>query len=306
MITVYPKLLAGKPLHIDNNVDCKITLTGRVSRLKYLQHRNFHNVIKLLPGKMYMDKRTGEVKERKFNAKTRQDNIKNARKSLQRGRDLINTNCINLNNIVWVTFTYAENMIDENQLYNDWKNFNDAYRRRIGIYEYIIAVEPQARGAWHIHAFLIFDYEPYIDYDLIRYVWGHGRVEVQYLRGDIDNLGAYLSAYLTNAELHDIAEFNGYHDINIVNCERNTKSYVKGQRIYMYPSNMKIFRASKNIKKPIEVWTTAEKARKKVSGDTLTYDKYVEAEIKTKHGDYTNIIYTEYYKQKNNQCQEGI
>lgn len=57
MITVYPKLLAGKPLHIDNNVDCKITLTGRVSRLKYLQHRNCHNVIKLLPGKMYMDKR---------------------------------------------------------------------------------------------------------------------------------------------------------------------------------------------------------------------------------------------------------
>lgn len=304
MITVYPKALSGKPLYIDDNVDCKLTLTGRVSRLTYLQHKNRENIIKILPGKMYMDKRTGEVKDRQFKAKTRQDNIKNARKSLQRGRDLINTNCLNLSNIVWVTFTYSDNMTDDKHLYLDWKNFNDSYRRKVGGYEYIIAVEPQGRGAWHIHAFLIFDYQPYIDYDLIRNIWGHGRVEVQYLRGDVDNLGAYLSAYLTNAELHDIADSNGYHDLNIVECERNKKSYAKGQRIYMYPSHMKIFRYSRNIQKPKEEWITAKEAKEKVSSAKLTYEKYVEAEVKSKNGIYTNIVYTEYYNSSSRESQE--
>lgn len=304
MIEVYPKKLDGKPLYIDDNIDTKITVTGRVSRLTYLQRKNRENIIQILPNKQYLDKRTGEVKDRQFKAKTRQDNIKNARKSLQRLRDLINTNCLVLSHIAWITFTYAENMTDSKKLLSDFKIFNTLYRRKIGNYEYITAVEPQARGAWHIHAFFIFDYEPYLDYDLIRRVWGHGRVEVQYLRGDVDNLGAYLSAYLTNAELHDKAELQGYHNIDIVSCERTSKSYAKGQRIYMYPARMKIYRKSKNILQPTEEWTTAKEARKKVSLYELTFENYVEAEIKTKNGNYTNKIYTEYYNSSPRKNQE--
>lgn len=247
-----------------------------------------------------MDDRTGEVKELISRAKTRKDNIKNVKSSLQNGRDIINANVTDLKKVAWVTFTYAENMTDNKKLWNDWKNFNRFYREIVGNYEYIVAVEPQRRGAWHIHAFLIFDHECYLDYNTIRNTWGKGRVEVQYMFGDVDNLGAYLSAYLCNLELDEKAKTLGYHDLNVVSCERTGHMYEKGQRLGMYPKNMKIFRRSRGIIKPEAEWIELREAeeRKNALGATKTFESYYEHELYSKSGTKTQIIYNQYFNIK--------
>lgn len=293
----YPQKLEGRYLKVENDVQVRYTQTGSIIRYSVQSFRNRDNYIKLLSDRQYMDTRTGEVKDRKFIAKTRWDNIKNIRKSMQDGRDVINANVHDLARTVWVTFTYAENMQDEKKLYRDWDNFNRAYRKIVGNYEYIIAVEPQKRGAWHIHAFLIFDHEVMLDYRRIIHTWGKGRVEVQYMYGDVDNLGAYLSAYLCNLDLNEKAQTLGYHDLNVVACERTGKMYEKGQRLGMYPKGMKIFRRSKGVVKPETEWVEVVEAEKRIKAlaATRTFETYSEHEIKTKTGTHTQIIYNQYF-----------
>lgn len=297
----YPKQLKGKSLMVDDDVEVRYTETGGIIRYSVQSFRCRQSYIKLLPHGQYMDRRTGEVKDRQFRAKSRQDNLKNVRKSMQEGRDLINANVRDLRHTAWVTFTYAQNMTDTKKLYNDWKNFNRDYRKIVGDYEYITAVEPQRRGAWHIHAFLIFPFEctRSIDYDLIRKTWGKGRVHVQYPEGNVDNLGAYMSAYLCNLDLAEKAESAGnHHDIDIVVCERTGKMYEKRQRLGMYPANTKIFRRSSGIVKPETKWVPIKEADKKIKAlaATKTFETYSEHEFEFASGQkHTQTIYTQYF-----------
>lgn len=296
----YPQKLQGESLTVTENTEVRYIRTGSIIRYSIQTGRNHENHIKRLGNGLYMDDRTGEVKELISRAKTRKDNIKNVKSSLQNGRDIINANVTDLKKVAWVTFTYAENMTDNKKLWNDWKNFNRFYREIVGNYEYIVAVEPQRRGAWHIHAFLIFDHECYLDYNTIRNTWGKGRVEVQYMFGDVDNLGAYLSAYLCNLELDEKAKTLGYHDLNVVSCERTGHMYEKGQRLGMYPKNMKIFRRSRGIIKPEAEWIELREAeeRKNALGATKTFESYYEHELYTKSGTKTQIIYNQYFNIK--------
>lgn len=295
----YPQKLEGRYLKVDNDVEVRYTRTGNIIRYSIQSHRNRYNCIKLLPDGQYMDTRTGEVKDRKFTAKTRYDNIKNVRKSMQDGRDFINANVFDLNRTAWITFTYAENMRDPKRLQKDFEHFNENYRKQVGNYEYITAVEPQRRGAFHLHSFFIFDHDitQALDYRRIIHTWGKGRVEVQYMYGDVDNLGAYLSAYLCNLDLNEKAQTLGYHDLNVVACERTGKMYEKGQRLGMYPKGMKIFRRSKGIIKPDTEWIEIREAEKRIKAlaATRTFEQYSEQEIQSKTGTYTNIIYNQYF-----------
>ena len=54
-------------------------------------------------------------------------------------------------------------------------------------------------------------------------------------------MGNYVVAYLTNLEIDD---------------NQNTKKYVKGARLYLYPKGVRIYRCSRGIKKPIEITAT--------------------------------------------------
>lgn len=273
---------------------CKTVRTGRIFRIVQYQRLHRESYIKKLPGKQYVVKSTGEVLQEKKRSKTRSQNIRYVRQSMQHGRDMVNTNVRNLDNVIWVTFTYAENMTDEKRLYLDFKHFNESYRKKVGRYKYIVAVEPQGRGAWHMHCFMIFNEKPWIDYNEIINIWGHGRVEVQRMYGDVDNLGAYLSAYLCNLPLQQVADCKGYHDLNIV-TDKDGHMYQKAQRISMYPAGMQIFRYSRGLDKPVEQFESAEKAIKKVSSAKLTFEKLVSTEIKTEKGTYTNSYYSKYY-----------
>lgn len=283
--------------------ECKVVKTGQIIRVVTYQRLNRISYIERLPAGQYLIKKTGEIKDIQRKAKTRSQNIRYVRQSMQHGRDMVNTNIRNLENCIWVTFTYAENMTDEKRLYLDFKHFNEAYRKKVGKYKYIVAVEPQGRGAWHMHMFMIFDSKPWIDYNEIIKIWGKGRVEVQHMYGDVDNLGAYVSAYLCNLPLQEKAQSEGGHNLNIV-TDRDGHMYQKAQRISMYPAGMQIFRYSRGLEKPTEEFISREEAEKKISSAKLTFEKMVQANIETEKGTYTNTYYSKYYIMPDNQNQE--
>lgn len=282
---------------------CKTVSTGRVLRIVQYERLRRESYIVKLPGKQYVVKKTGEVLPEKERAKTRNQNLRYVRQSMQHGRDMINTNVLDLDKTLWVTFTYAENMQDVKRVRLDFQHFKRDYENIVGKFKYIMAVEPQLRGAWHMHVFMIFDQIPWIDYNDIIRVWGKGRVEVQRMYGDVDNLGAYVSAYLCNLPMQEKAEKEGGHNLNVVK-DREGHLYEKSRRIYMYPAGMNIFRFSRGLKKPDEEYVDIREAEKKASAGTLTFEKIANTEIETEKGVYRNSYYTKYYIMPESEIQE--
>lgn len=213
---------------------------------------------------------TGELHTYTHNDK-KVDNIHSLKQSFQRLRRVINANSDKPELTRWLTLTYAENMQNLDQLYLDFKNFNKRFRyylKSFGLtYEYIAVPEPQKRGAWHLHVIVIFSEKPpYIDNnEVIAKLWSHGFTKFQTVT-DIDNLGAYLSAYLTNLETDDTEE-------------QTEKKYIKGGRLKLYPQGMNIYRTSRGIKKPIEKRLTNEREyieyRKQLGSLTFSYDTII-------------------------------
>lgn len=212
--------------------------------------------------------------------KNRLDDKNSIRASLSKLRDLINTNVSDVTHCRWCTFTYAENMTNTKRLYLDWQNCVRSLRRIYGKFEYIIAVEPQGRGAWHIHAILIFPFSaPYMDNSIVADCWGQGFVKIKRL-DDVDNVGAYLTAYLGDMELPEGSEPGKYDTVKTVdyvddNGKQLTKQYIKGARLSLYPPGMNIYRASRGIRKPDVSYMPNAWAEKKVSSAKLTFEKTV-------------------------------
>ena len=205
----------------------------------------------------YCDIRTGEVSQFKH-SDSREDDVKEVASSLKRLRNIINNNVSDVSHCRWLTLTYAENMRDAQKLKDDFKNFNTRARKVFGRYEYIASAEPQRRGAWHLHVILIFaDTAPFMENSVVSRCWNKGFVMICKL-DNIDNVGAYLSAYLTNMEV-DEAKSSGIDfspsDIKEVEStdddgNKVSKRVVKGSRLFLYPPGFNIYRHSKGIKIP--------------------------------------------------------
>jgi len=252
-------------------------------------------------------------------AETRADNIEKVRSTLRYLRALINANSVDVRRLRWVTLTYAENMNDSQRLYKDFKNFVGRLRYDLGHFEYIAIAEPQGRGAWHMHVIMIFDdTAPYIanrvpskpvdwvydnektwdenykaliadsrcDAPLFR-AWRNGWVTVRRLF-DIDNVGAYVSSYLTDMEL---SEFNALGKEEIARAiaggatriekevNGKTKKFVKGARLFLYPDKFNIFRVSRGIKRPVVEYMQESEAREVVDENTLTGETTIKLEF---------------------------
>lgn len=77
-------------------------------------------------------------------------------------------------------------------------------------------------GAWHLHIIYIFESKrPYIPKKDFEKLWGLGFVNIKSLKG-IDNLGMYLSAYLSSMQLE--GNKKNYND-------SNNKRIIKGSRL---------------------------------------------------------------------------
>lgn len=269
---------------------------GNIIQLMYMEKSNSECVIRKLDKDHYCDLRTGEVKEYVHN-ENRASDLNSVRCSLNRLSDYINTNVSDPLHCKWVTLTYAENMTDTNKLYTDFEKFIKRSRYKLGKFEYIVAMEPQGRGAWHAHLLMIFPSKaPYIDNNkLLQPIWGHGYTKTKKL-DNIDNIGAYLTAYLGDMELSE-AISNDTLASNMEITEKDVdgikKKYVKGARMSLYPSGFNLYRVSRGIVKPKVDYMYEENAQKKVSSAKLTFEKTIGIET----DDFTNTInYRQYNK----------
>lgn len=195
----------------------------------------------------YIDLKTGEIREAEHSV-TRGDkmSVHQLRRSFREMRGIINTNFkgkYGEGNETLITLTYHENMQDPLRLYCDLEKFIKKLKYHVGAIKYVTAVEPQGRGAWHAHI-LCQQLEPgeLVDKKLIAQLWQHGIIiDVENLR-ECDNVGAYLTAYLSNTP--EDAKANG---------TEVGKAVKKGNRLHMYPRGMHVYRASRNCQKPVKI-----------------------------------------------------
>lgn len=294
-----------------NTPEAQVTvkLCGNVIEIRYMRSIPTA-VIEKVNADLYVDKRTGEVKEFRHTA-NRSDSKNSVSQSLRKLRDLINANLTEPEKALWVTLTYRENMRDTKRLYEDFRRFWTRFRYYLVKYghptaEYITAAEPQARGAWHLHCLFLFpEKAPFIPNAAVAHIWGHGFTKTKSLQG-IDNPGLYLTAYLGDMELSEalrtgsirgqIAEVSTTDEQG----KNQKKAIVKGARLRLYPPGFNLYRSSRGVKRP-KIWQTTEaEAQAIVNSAPLTYEKTIA--VTNEAGEVKNIIN---YRQYNSASKEG-
>lgn len=281
---------------------------GHIYEICYLQKKNNKITIQLLDKDHYIYLDTGEIFECNH-IDNRAESKFQVGQSLKRLRDYINTNVLDPNNCKWVTLTYAKNMQDTKKLYNDFKNFIRRFKEQYGHIEYIVAMEPQARGAWHCHCIILFDkVAPFIPNATIEKLWQQGFTKTTKL-DNIDNIGAYLTAYLGDMEFTEeniqelekqglkvsqmaLKEVNEIEGIKL----KEPKSFIKGGRLYMYPPKFNLYRISRGIKKPKKEYYSYHVAKEKAGLQLPTYSKGIS--LSDTDNSFTNKIIYEYYNTK--------
>lgn len=212
------------------------------------------------------------------------------KRSLAKIRQIINANCVNADFLHWVTLTYAENMTDTKQLKKDFEVFWIRFKRfckKMGypVPEYISVVEPQGRGAWHCHLFLIWSIpRPFIDNNSVfAPMWGHGFTKITACDSNCDNVGAYFSAYLSDMSIDDFQKSGIQGAFEMVDktiavdkdgqaVPEQSKKFVKGARLVLYPPNMRIYRTSRGVQQPeISVLTRKQAEQEKAQSGKLTF-----------------------------------
>lgn len=286
-------------------VPVKVTEMGNVIEVQYMSRRNTKQTIQMLPGgDKYILCATGEEFEVTHH-ETRADNHKGLYKTFALCRALINTNVTDVENVRWITLTYAENMTDTKRLYKDFEKFNKRFqyyceKKEHGKPEYIVMMEPQGRGAWHAHLLYIWNHKaPYIENKVLSDIWQHGFVKIKKL-DNVDNVGAYLTAYLGDMDFSDCTEYAMTHkcEAKIVDIPQEDgstlrKAIIKGARLHLYPANFNMLRASRGIKRPTVEMVSQEMATKKVLGATKTFEKTVK--LLDQSNEFETVINTVQY-----------
>lgn len=285
---------------LNPNVLVKVTEMGNITEIQYMEHKNNRQVTQMLEGgEQYLNLLTGEIGDIKH-GESRKDNVKGLYKTFAHMRELINTNVTEPKNCRWITLTYAENMTDSKRLYEDFKKFMMRFytycqNHGFGKPEYISVAEPQGRGAWHVHLLPIWETTaPYIPNKDLANLWGFGFVSVKAL-DNVDNVGAYLTAYLGDIEVSGDAHGENIKEVEIKTEDGKTikKKFIKGGRLAMYPPNFNMIRHSRGIKKPIVEYLTQQMAREKVKEHTLTFTQTYE--LSDDESGFNNTIRKDYY-----------
>lgn len=268
---------------------------GNIYEIKYTQNKTGGNIQKMDKNK-YVILSTGEIREF-VHTESRIDCKTSVSQSLKKLRDIINTNVTNPSFCRWVTLTYRENQRDHKKLYHDFRKFvmrfnYYCYKNKLPKSEYIAVMEPQARGAWHAHLLLIFPIiAPFISNDVLAGIWGHGFVNIKSLK-NVDNIGAYLSAYVGDMELSEAINSGIIKNPSIKEVSdlegKNKKYFIKGQRLKLYPPGFRIFRKSKGIKTPVIRECLESEAIEEIGVARLVWEKTVK--ISSEENEVVNII----------------
>lgn len=280
----------------------RVTLTkmNHILEIQSMDKSNYKQTIKRLPNNEYVHLATGEIKQFENKAKNRSESINSLYQTLKRLRYLINNNFTGADNELFLTLTYKENMQDTKRLYTDLKTFYMRLRYKykdISSIDYLNVIEPQGRGAWHCHILLRFNdlNKIFIPNNELAEIWGHGFTKTKSIK-EIDNIGAYLTSYLTDMEIGELdPQYVLENDLQGAEIKTiKDKHYVKGARLYMYPLDVNIYRCSRGIKKPDRIKMSYENAKKYVGDTAPTYQG--KSIIKTDK--FENTILYEYYNTK--------
>jgi len=265
---------------------------------------NFDDMVKLSQD-LYMLKSTGEVLEYNH-SDTRADNKAGLARTFRDLRHLINENFTGALNELMFTLTYAENMTDLKKLYRDAQIFKQRLQRRYLDAELLTVVEPQERGAWHLHILARFDQckTIFIPNDEIYKLWGHGWTTTRRIE-KVDNIGAYLTAYLADIPLDADITLKEVKDllragVEVVEKEvigddgqKLKKQIIKGGRLNLYPPGMNIYRKTRGIRVPEK--KSMEYAQAKEIVGPRTPDYSTAREIYDDDGHFLNAVYYEQY-----------
>lgn len=287
------------------NLAVKVTEMGNVIEVQYMSRRNCKQTIQMLQGgEQFVICATGEIKDVEHH-NTRKDNKKGLYKTFANARAVINANVTDVSKVRWCTLTYAENMTDPKRLYEDFRNFNWRFQYYCKTHgyskpEYIVMMEPQGRGAWHAHLLYIWQDQkaPYIANQEFREMWGHGFVRIKKL-DNVDNVGAYLTAYLGDMEIDemDISKAVGKQckvvEVEDEDGKKVKKAIVKGARLDLYPANFNMLRCSRGVKRPVAEMMSQEEASKKVSAATKTFESAIK--LTDNENDFETVIIREQY-----------
>ena len=128
-------------------------------------------------------------------------------------------------------------------------------------------------------------------------MWGQGFVTVHSLK-NVDNIGAYVSAYLTDVEFNEETDaatvFKAMQEdrqLEIKKVDGEEKKFIKGGRLHMYPSGKQIYNKSKDMSMPERERMTYKKAKKIVGSAEPHYSKKYEIES----DDFSNTIIFQQY-----------
>lgn len=287
------------------NLAVKVTEMGNVIEVQYMSRRNCKQTIQMLQGgEQFVICATGEIKDVEHH-NTRKDNKKGLYKTFANARAVINANVTDVSKVRWCTLTYAENMTDPKRLYMDFQQFNQRFQYYCKTHgyskpEYIVMMEPQGRGAWHAHLLYIWQDQkaPYIANQEFREMWGHGFVRIKKL-DNVDNVGAYLTAYLGDMEIDemDVSKAVGKQckvvEVEDEDGKKVKKAIVKGARLDLYPANFNMLRCSRGVKRPVAEMMSQEEASKKVSAATKTFESAIK--LTDHENDFETVIIREQY-----------
>lgn len=277
-----------------------VTEMNHLTEIQYMEKMNNRANIKKLNSDEYVDLQTGEIKEFE-KTENRSQSYNSLRQTFKRLRYLINNNFVGSRNELFLTLTYAENMQDPKKLYTDVEKFIKRLKYRFKdktTIDYINVVEPQERGAWHCHLLLRFnDLENiFIANKKMADLWGHGFVTIKSMK-DVDNIGAYLSAYLADLELTSENIHKALSEgLKVVEREIDgqKKKFIKGGRLHLYPTGMNLYRKSKGVIPPERKKMKYSEAIKKVG----PVQPHFTADITINSDDFENTIAYEQYNSK--------
>ena len=297
-------------IKIHDSVQVKLKTSGNTSVVQFTAGNNKTCSVVNLSKDTYLDKKTGEVRQKK-KSESRYQSPKSVRKSINRLMDLIRCNATDPAKCKWITVTYQDVMTDGKQAFLDAKLFLRKLKRYLAkqidltsgqkSFQYITIAEPQGErhgNSWHLHILLIFDdTAPFIANDTISELWSHG-ITSSHKVFDADGLALYFKVYLSDIE---------YEDNNVDDEEKTdkpatveklvdgvTKQFIKGERLKYYPAGMNLYSSSRGMKKPVVEELTNKEAMARVGDAELVYrETYSIGDDKK-----GNLVDKRYYKKK--------
>lgn len=211
-----------------------------------------------------------EHRPHQMKATKRTDNISTLKKSFKRNRDIINCNFTGDNNELFLTLTYRDRKRgkDIKAVNADFDRFIKRIKRKTHVNTvnlvWFSALEPQADGTWHLHCLLKWQDRKriFIANTMLTTLWGCGFTKTTAI-DNVTNIGAYLTAYLTNVVV-DSTEENEMKDSTTwtVNHEHMIE---KGGRLGYYHSFTHVGRHSRNCKHPQTSYMNADQLNQMVA-----------------------------------------